>query len=277
MVLAGLAACGTDKKIVNYDPPPQPPLNGQLTLNVADSAMKEDQPQLALQVTAALLAKNPNDAQAWQRQGDAYFALNDISKAEAAYQKALAALSAAKAPGSNDGLGGFPLTGGGSSTSQREVIQAVKIGLGRIQLASNPAAAEARFADIVATDPQNAIALNNLGIARDLQGNHAGAQEVYRKILAASPDNLAAKINLGLSLALSGDSNAAIALLGPLASRSDATPRMRQDYAVALAMGGHTEDAQKVLQTDMTAAQAAAVVAGYRQAPGTTPPQVSVN
>ena len=88
---------------------------------------------------------------------------------------------------------------------------------------------------------------------------------------------MAARINLGLSLALAGDSNGAIELLRPLASRSDATPRMRQDYAVALAMGGHTDDAQKVLQTDMTAAQAAAVVAGYRQAPAAATPQVSVN
>ncbi len=258
--------------MVNYDPPPAPPLDGQLTLNVADSALKGDSPDIALKVTQSILAKDPSNAQAWQRQGDAYFALGKIADAETSYRKALAAQSANT--NSGFGLGSLPLIGNNGST--RDVIAAVRLGLGRIELTRDPAAAEKRFAEVVAADPRNATALNNLGIARDLRGRHPEAQDAYRKALAIAPDDLAAKVNLGLSLALSGNSEQAVELLQPLARRPDSTPRIRQDYAVALAMGGHTEDAVKVLRMDMSAEQAAAAVRGYRELPNTAPSRLKV-
>ena len=262
MLLSGLSACGSDhKQVIHYDTKPSAPLNGTLTLNVADSAMQGDQPQLALDVTQAILEKDPDNAQAWQRQGDAYFALGQVAQAETAYKKALTVQSSVV---NRVGLNGLPFMSHGPVESSRAVIEAVKMGLGRIELASNPAAAEARFADVVAGDPGNTLALSNLGIARDLLGHHAEAQDAYRRVLRGSPDDLAAKVNLGLSLALSGDNAAAIDLLRPLGTRADATPRMRQDYAVAVAMGGDTAEAERVLQADMTPDQASAAVRGYR-------------
>ena len=50
------------------------------------------------------------------------------------------------------------------------------------------------------------MALNDLGIARDLQGRHTDAQTAYRSALGVDPDMRAAQVNLALSLAMSGQS-----------------------------------------------------------------------
>ena len=89
LAVCGLAGCGTPPP--RYDPPPAPALNGQITLNVADTALAGDAPALALRVTQAILAKDPDNADAMQRQGDAYFALGQIAEAESNYHRALIA------------------------------------------------------------------------------------------------------------------------------------------------------------------------------------------
>ena len=66
-------------------------------------------------------------------------------------------------------------------------------------------------------EPHNAAALNNLGIARDLQDHHGDAEPAYRAALAASPDMTAAKVNLALCLAIRGQGGEAIGLLRPMA------------------------------------------------------------
>ena len=77
-------------------------------------------------------------------------------------------------------------------------------GDGRIGDAVDPHAAALAFTQAIADDPNNADALNDLGIARDLQGNFAGAVEPCSRALLADPSMIAAEVNLGLSLALSG-------------------------------------------------------------------------
>jgi Flp pilus assembly protein TadD len=235
---------------VRYDPPPIPPLNGQLTLGVADAALAGSAPALALHVAQSILAKDPTDAEALQRQGDAYFVLGQIDQAEGSYRRALAI---------------------------RPTLAAAQLGLGRVELTREPAAAATLFAQVIAADPRNVPALNDLGIAHDLVGRHAEAQAVYRQAIAIAPTDLAAQVNLGLSLALSGNSAEAIELLRPLASRPDATPRMRHDYAVALAIGGYIAEAEQVLRADMTAEQVAEAIRGYRELSNVKPLPARLN
>ena len=52
-------------------------------------------------------------------------------------------------------------------------------------------------------------------------------------------------------------------LRGP-GSRPDATPRVRQDLAVALALSGNPREAEKLLLTDLSPSDAASALAGYR-------------
>jgi len=126
-----------------------------------------------------------------------------------------------------------------------------QIGLGRIRLASDPVAAEAAFLGALSQDPRNGVALNDLGIARDLQGRHTDAQTAYRSALGVDPDMRAAQVNLALSLAMSGQSRDAVQLLRPLASKPDASPQVRHDMAAVLAMSGSRTEAEQILSKDL--------------------------
>jgi Flp pilus assembly protein TadD len=239
LLSCALTACGSSVQAIKY-PPPLPPLNGKVTLDLADSALEDSQPTLALHVTQAILAKNLLNAPAWQRQGDAYFALGQLPEAEQSYNRALRV-----APN----------------------MPAAELGLGRVELARDPAAAEARFQRLVSADPANTSALNDLGVARDMAGHHAEAQAAYRQALARAPLDEATRVNLGLSLALSGQAADAIGILAPLAARPDATPKIRQDYSVALVLAGRTGEAEKLLGQDLKAEDVAAAIRGYQMLP----------
>ncbi len=239
LALFALAACASATS-ARYESPATPPLGTQLTLSVADTALAGNAPALALRIAQSIVSKDPGNADAWQREGDAYIALGQAAQAETSYGRALAL---------------------------RPGLIAAQLGLGRVELTRNPAAAEARFTQVLVADPHSLAALNDLGIARDLGGRHAEAQAAYRQVLALVPGDTAAQVNLGLSLALSGDSPAAIALLQPLAARPDATPRMRHDYAVALAVAGRIPEAEQLLRVDLTPEQTARAIEGYRELP----------
>ena len=72
-----------------------------------------------------------------------------------------------------------------------------------------PGRAEELLLLALAQNPREAAVLNNLGIARDLQGRHAEAQKSYGEAIAANPSMRAAQVNLALSMALSGQPDAA--------------------------------------------------------------------
>ena len=138
-------------------------------------------------------------------------------------------------------------------------------GLGRCLLKTDPHAAELAFTQAIADDPGNADALNDLGIARDLQGNFAGAVEPYSRALLADPSMTAAEVNLGLSLALSGHGPEALQYLGPLATGPGATPKIREDYAAALLASGRSAEAQQVLSIDLPPDQVQSAMRGFSQ------------
>lgn len=201
---------------------------GQPGLNVARAALSAGSPEIALNVANAIVAKEPRNVDALSTQGDALSLLGRLDEAEASYAKALAA-----DPGSLD----------------------VKIGLGRLRLRSDPAQAQVLFLSVLEREPRNKVALNNLGIAYDLQGEHASAQAAYRRALGADPTMRAAEVNLALSMALSGKAADAVEILRPLASDPEASQRIRHDLAAALAMSGDKQAAARVLNGDLTSDQ----------------------
>jgi len=198
LLVSGLAACaatGTG----------QPGENGGLggpsgVMNVADAAIAGGDPEMALRVSQSVLATDPHNLDALYHEGEAYYVVNRCMDAIAVYKVALS-INPASSP--------------------------AELGIGRCELKQDAAQAELAFAAAVRDDPGNAKALNDLGIARDLQGNHAGAVGPYQQALLLDPGNIATEVNIGMSLALSGNGEEALQYLGPLATSPDATPKIR--------------------------------------------------
>src|ERR1700722_16228728 len=193
-------------------------------LDVAETALEGGAGQIALQVSDGGLRESPNNVRALEIKGDALTLLGDYDQAGDIFQALLA-----KDPNS---------------------VRA-GIGMGRVKLAKDPAAAELLFQQVLQHDPKNVTALNNVGIARDLQGRHAQAQPAYREALAINPDLESAQVNLALSMAMSGQGPAAIKLLQGKANQPGAPSKVKHDYAVVLAMAGNRTGAERVLSDDM--------------------------
>jgi len=209
---------------------------GQAGDNVARAAILAGSPDIALSVSDRILAGKPNNVPALLSKGDALSQLGRYSEAEASFTRAL----------------------GADSNS----VEA-RIGLGRISLRSNAPRAQSLFLAVLGQDPTNKVALNDLGIAYDLQGDHGNAQASYRRALGSDPAMHAAEVNLALSMALNGRASDAVRMLRPLASSPNAPRRLRHDLAVALAMSGDKAGAAKILSADMTPEQIQRTLVAY--------------
>jgi len=209
-------------------------------LAVARAALAAGNPGIAAHAAQDALSRAPGDPAALTIAGEALAALGHPAQAAAWLRQAVA----------RDPKGRYPGALG------------ARMALGRLELHAEPAAAAAQFRAVLAADPANADAANDLGISRDLRGRHRAAQAAYRVALAARPELRAAQVNLALSLALSGEGARAVALLRPLAGPS-ATPRVRQDLAAATAMAGHPGAAAALLAAAMPPDQARDAAAAY--------------
>jgi Flp pilus assembly protein TadD len=217
--------------------PPAPALAAWApSLHLADAALLGGAPTIALRISDELLAKNPRNVSALVRRSSALIALGRAGEAATSLSKAIEI-----------------------DPKDTKTL----IGLGRLRIVQDPAAAEALFARAIILDPQDAIGLSNLGVARDLQGRHAAAQEAYRMALGVDPTSVPAQVNLGLSMALSGDPSAAVRLLQPLAAAPDAAPRIRQNLALALALSGRRNEASAVLGHDLPSDQVRSALDGF--------------
>jgi Flp pilus assembly protein TadD len=214
-------------------------LGGTPGINVAEAALRGGSPQIALQVADSILAKDRGNVTALCVQGDALTVLGRYDDAAESYQRAL----------SRD------------SSASRALI-----GLGRLRLATDPAAAEDLFLQVLQRDPRNTTALNDLGIARDLQRRHNDAQRAYAQALGIDPNLTAAQVNMALSLAMSGRGAEAVKLIRPLAETPDASRKLRHDYAAVLALSGNRTEAERILKADMTPAEVAQAMTEFERA-----------
>jgi Flp pilus assembly protein TadD len=226
IMLLLLASC-TERSVPDTIPrqPPSASLSTwKPSLHLADTALSRGAPAMALRISDDLLAKNPRNAEALARRGDALAGLDRVSEAAVSYKMAI--------------------------DVEPNNVQAL-LGLGRLRLTQDPAAAEALFVRAMTVDPNNAVVLSNLGVARDVQGHHAAAQDAYRLALGAAPAFMSAQVNLSLSLALSGNADEAVRELRPLAASPDAGPLVRQDLALALTLDDRKDEAAAILGRDM--------------------------
>jgi len=206
-----------------------------LSPRVADAARVSGAPELALHLAETVLEREPSNIGAMVAKGDALYAMGKIDAARRVYRAA-----AAIDRGSAGAL----------------------LGLGRTIVRTDPVAAETAFRMAIAKEPGNASALNNLGIALDLQGRHADAQQAYRQSIAVEKDTTASEINLGMSLAVAGHREEALQILRPIAADPDLSAPYRRDLASALNVAGDSGRADMLVKTETETAIAQAPQVG---------------
>jgi Flp pilus assembly protein TadD len=219
-------------------------------LKVADIALQNGAPTVALRAMESLLAADPRNSAALLRQAKAQLLLGNAAAAETSYRRVLAI----------DGH-----------------LDEARLGLAKIWLRTDPVAAERVLLEALDHDSRNTSALNNLGVARDLQGKHPEAQEAYRRALEAQPGLASARENLGLSLALSGKPQEGVKMLDQVAQEDGPADRQARDnWAVALTLSGHSVEAGQVLQEELSRPDVSKALAGYQAlqppAPAAVPP-----
>lgn len=226
--------------------PAADPGSRQVSLRVADAAMASGAPDLALRVADLVLAQQPATAPALIARGDALYAMGRPGAAGVAYRSAIALDSTAAA---------------------------AQLGLGRTLIAADPKAAEVAFLRVLALEPENLAALNDLGVARDLQGRYAAAQQAYRLALQLSPASADVRINLGRSLALANRKPEATSVLREVAEDPTAGRTWRRNLMAALEMAGDGAWARQALADEaLEARQALAGASNSRQLPATPEP-----
>jgi len=140
-----------------------------------------------------------------------------------------------------------------------------EVGLGRAQLALHQTDAALTHFDAAAMlAPKDAKALLGRGVALDILDRHKEAQESYRQVIADNPQNVAARNDLALSLALSGDYAQAAAILQPIAMSPTATEKIRQNMALIYGLQGNTQQAERISRVDLSEADTAANLRFYQ-------------
>lgn len=123
------------------------------------------------------------------------------------------------------------------------------LGQSYLQAGRFQAAAEA-FADTLQLDGTHGRAALNLALMQTARGDWQAA----RQTLSAHAGHIPAS-DLGLALALAGDTAGAVTLLTQIARSPEATPKVRQNLALAYAMGGQWEIARVLVAADVSPAE----------------------
>ncbi len=108
------------------------------------------------------------------------------------------------------------------------------------------ASARDAFADVLTLDSNNGKAALHLALTQIATGDWAGA----RKTLDAHADTIAVG-DRGLAIALAGDPAAAVELLAVAARAPDADAKLRQNFALSLALAGRWREAHTVVAVDL--------------------------
>ncbi len=105
------------------------------------------------------------------------------------------------------------------------------------------------FDDALTIDPAHGRAALNLALAKTALGDWAGARRTLHKF-----ETVIAPGDRGLALALAGDPNGAVQILGEVARDENATPTVRQNLALALALSDRWQEARAVAAIDLSPA-----------------------
>ncbi|MBP2276707.1 MULTISPECIES: SPOR domain-containing protein [Sphingomonas] len=108
------------------------------------------------------------------------------------------------------------------------------------------------FADVLTLDDGNGKVALNLALAQIATGDWAGARKTLDTHAATIP-----VADRGLAIALAGDPATAVEVLGPAARAPEADAKIRQNFALSLALAGRWREAQTVVAMDVAPADVA--------------------
>jgi Flp pilus assembly protein TadD len=111
------------------------------------------------------------------------------------------------------------------------------------------ASAKAAFTDTLSLQPNDGRSALNLALAEIALGDWKAARETLETHAATI-----AATDRGLALALAGDPAGGVAMLTDVVRSGEATPKGRQNLALAYALAGHWQAARVVASTDMSPA-----------------------
>lgn len=114
------------------------------------------------------------------------------------------------------------------------------------------ASARDAFADALTLDGSDGRAALHFALAQIATGDWAGARKTLDAHAAIIPVS-----DRGLAIALAGDPAAAVDLLGTAVRAPEADAKLRQNYALSLALAGRWREAQTVVAMDVAPADVA--------------------
>ena len=165
-----------------------------------------------------------------------------------AKEAAADARAAAKALDKRDGAGAIRFAEEAVALQPRAAGYRMLLGQGYLQ-AGRFRSAAAAFADVLTLDPENGRAALNLSLAQIATGDWQGA-----RVTLDMHANAIAAADRGLAMALAGDPQGAVGVLMDAARAPGATPKVRQNLALALALGGQWQAARTAASADMSPA-----------------------
>ena len=242
-LLLGLGGCGM------FGGERSPEVTNAARLNIAMAAEAAGDNQMALQIYATALAKDPSDTKAAVQYARALVNNRQVGLARELLSRQLAAR-----PGQPDLSREFGTI---------EVLQ------------GQPGPALARFDTALLANPQDVRALVNKGIALDMLGRHAEAQDLYRRADTLSPDDPAVRSNLAMSLMLSGQAQQAADIMQNMGLAADNIPRVRNNMAVMAAANGDMARARRLTSGEISETELQALASQLRAAPQQMPAPVS--
>jgi D-alanyl-D-alanine carboxypeptidase len=127
-------------------------------------------------------------------------------------------------------------------------------------MTGDPIKSESLFRTLVASDESSAGAKAGLGLSLLAQQRGTEAQSVLRDAAKLNPP-IAVLSNIAFALTLAGAPNDAVALLEPMISNPQSTPKMRQNLAFALVAANKRARAFEVAGYDLDGVSAARQVA----------------
>ncbi len=122
-----------------------------------------------------------------------------------------------------------------------------------------------RFRAAIKANGKDHRFFSGFGVALDYLGDHESAQQAYIDGLEVAPDAIGLRNNLAFSMLLGGEFAGAIAHFEEIARNPLATPRHRQNLALAYGLAGKKEKAAAIARRDLDEAEVAHNMAVYER------------